>query len=170
MARKFITDRAVAFIHRVNRTLIQRVVGQEVIYYAISKENTHTHSLYNEAVQKTVATPVKINARVRWQNDRTGFGSMGADSKYGLEIYFHTQELIDRNVVAKEGDFVEYGQVFFEITSVTQPQLIYGQINNKIMTKCVCIPAREGQFQFGNDSVEDVDNSHPVEQSKYEAK
>lgn len=112
--------------------------------------------------------PVKINALVKWDNTGVSSTNLGIDSKYTAEIYFHTEELTDRNVVPKEGDFVEFGQVFFEITAVTQPQIVYGQINNKIMTKCICTPSRESQFQAGSQSDENVDNTHIVTQSIHE--
>ena len=170
MARKFITDHELAFISKINHELIQYVVGQEINYYAISVEHTKAHRLYNEAIKKTWNPPVKVNARVLWDNPNSVSTTLGVDSKYTAEIYFHTDELRERNVLPKEGDFVEFGQVFFEISSVTQPQLVFGQVNNKIMTKCVCVPSREGQFQAGGQSDQEIDNTHPIDNSKCEDK
>ena len=170
MSRKFITDREIAFINQVNKELLQQVIGQDVNYYAISVEKSRAHKLYNEAVKKVWSPPVKVNALVLWDNPSTASTAQGLDAKYNCDVYFHTTELNERNVLPKEGDFVEFGQVFFEITSVTQPQIVFGQINNKIMTKCACVPAREGNFQAGNNSSENIDNSHPVSQSVYEKK
>lgn len=164
MSRKFVTDREIAFINSINKELIQKVSGQEINYYAISLEHSRAHRLYDEATKKVWAPPVKINGRVHWDNSGTASTGQGTDSKYVCDVFFHTLELQDRNVAPKEGDFIEFGQVFFEITAVTQPQLVFGQVNNKIMTKCTCIPAREGNFQNGNSSSENVDNTHPVTQ------
>lgn len=161
MSRKFITERELQFISTINKELIQNVVGQEVNYYAIS-ERTRTN-IYGEAVQKIWNPPVKCNALVRWDNPTTEMKDGNLDSRYEAEVYFHTDELKDRNVRPREGDFVEFGQVFFEITSVTHPQLVFGQVQQKIMTKCTCVMSREDQFQAGNASAENVDNSHPVE-------
>lgn len=165
MSRKFITDREIAFINAINKELLQRVVGSEIKYYALLLKETQVHRLYNEAVKKTWAAPVEVNAHVMWDNPSVASNQFGQDSKYTAEVYFHTQELQERNVLPKEGDFVEFGTVFFEITAVTQPQIVFGQINNKIMTKCVCVPSREGQFQAGGQSDQDASHSHPVEQS-----
>ena len=46
------------------------------------------------------------------------------------------------------GDFVQFGEVVYEIYSVTHPQIAFGMIDQKIMTKCTCGPARQGQFNF----------------------
>ncbi len=167
MARKFITERELAFIARINRELIQKVVGQEVSYYEIDLEKSRVHRLYEEAIEKTWKPPVLVNARVLWDNPSSVHNVIGIDSKYTAEVYFHTDELNDRNVSPKEGDFIEFGQVFFEITAVTQPQIVFGQVNNRIMTKCVCVPSREGQFQAGNDSSQAIDNSHPITNTKH---
>ena len=166
MARLFATATELAFIDRVNGELLQNVSGQLVNYYAFSKQESEVNDLYGESIRKVWSPPVAIYARVRYNNETVKSTRQGQDSQYSLEVYFHTAELIDRNVLPKEGDFVEYGQLFFEITSVTQPQQVFGQIQDRIMTKCVCVPSREGQFQAGNVSSEDVDHSHPVESRK----
>lgn len=170
MARKFVTSRELAFIDAINFELIQWVTGQEVLYYAISREETQIDDLYNEAVQKTWAPPVRINARVLYGNENTVSTNMGQDSQYSLEVYFHTKELNDRNVIPREGDVVEFGQIFFEISSVTKPQPVFGQIQDKLMTKCNCVISREGAFKAGASTEENVDNSHPIENPTHENK
>lgn len=166
MARKFITSTEIAFINKINHELIQRVVGQEVFYYEIDLERSKVDELYQESIQKTWRAPVKVNARVLWDNMQSMTNTLGIDSKFSLEVYFHTEELDERNVKPKEGDFIEFGNVFFEITSVTQPQIVFGQINNRVQTKCICVPSREGQFAAGGRSGEGIDNTHPVNNSK----
>lgn len=166
MARKFITELEFGFIERINKELIQNFVAQTVIYYAISLEHTVSNDLYNESIDKVWFSPIEINARVEFDNPGVTSTSMTLDSIYSLEVFFHTDELEDRNVNPREGDFIEYGQIVFEITSVTKPQLVYGQVNNKIMTKCVCVPSREGQMQIHSDTSRFIDNTHPVEDSE----
>lgn len=163
---KFITEKELAFIDNINRELIQKVVAQEVIYYAISVEHTEVHSLYNESVDKVWYSPVRINARVEWENPTVDTTQMSLDSKYSCNVFFHDTELNDRNVNPKEGDFLEFGSVVFEITSVTRPQLVYGQVNKKIQVMCKCVPSREGQFQIHSDSAKFIDRTHPVEPSE----
>ncbi len=170
MARKFITERELAFIDKINKELIQKVVGQEISYHAISLEKSQVNSLYGEAIEKVWDPPVLIYARVLWDNTQSAASAMGVDSKYSAEVYFHRLELIERNVVPREGDFVEFGNVFFEITSVTQPQIVFGQVNNKVMTKCICVPSREGQFQAGSSTTEGRQNVHPIENTKHKVR
>lgn len=164
MSTKFITDKEIAFINMVNKELIQNVVGEVVHYYAILADKTRVHRLYQEAVKKVWAAPVKANALVMYDNPSVKSTNIGSDSMYTIEVYFHLQEIQDRNLVPREGDFIEYGSIFYEITAVTQPQVVFGQINNKVMTKCSCTVSREGQFAAGGDSAMDRANVHPDQQ------
>ena len=166
MSRKFVTDRKLSFINSISRELHQHVVDEQVYYYSIANRESPPDDLYNESVRKSWAAPVRINARVLYDNLSSKAGIFGLDSQIASEIYFHTQELVERNVAPREGDFIEYGQTFYEITSVSQPQLVFGQINNKILTVCKLVPSREGQFQAGGDSKRDLDRSHPVENTR----
>lgn len=170
MSRLFITDREINFIDSIDRELVQHVVGQQVFYYAILLPESQPHKLYQEAIKKVWAAPVAVDARVKWDSQGTASTRMGIDTKYEAEVYFHVKELKERNLVPKEGDFIEFGQVFFEIKTVNMPDIVFGQVNNKTQLKCTCIPSREGQFQAGNRSEENVDHSHQVEQNKVPAR
>lgn len=163
MARKFITSKEHALINSLTKELVQNFVAQEVIYYAISVEESITHDVYDESITKVYYQPVRFNARVKFGNPVVRSTGMGADTEYELEVYAHTQELNERNLKPREGDFVEFGQIVYEITGVTQPQMVFGQPNDKIQTRLVCVPSREGQFQVGNKSDEGIDNTTPVQ-------
>lgn len=166
MPRKFATQREIDFVNNIAKEVIQKVVGQEVIYYAILPDQTQFNDLYQEAVRKTWAKPVRVNALVRYDNLQEKTVAQGQDEVYQLEVYFHRKELDERNLVPRAGDFVEFGQVFYEISSVTQPQMIFGQVNNLLMKKCMCVPSREGQFAAGGETFERVDNTHPRENAQ----
>jgi hypothetical protein len=146
LARKFIGRKEIALINAINRELIQNVIGQEVIYYEILAEKTRKNDLYNEAINKIYAKPVVINALVNYENAQERITSFPPDAQYKLDVFFHTAELKDRNVDPKMGDFVQFGDQLFEIYSVTQTQLIFGQVEHKLLTQANCGPARKGQF------------------------
>ena len=157
MSYKFVTEREIAFVNAINREVIQHVVQQSVRYYEILLKETNVHKLYRESIKKTWNAPVDIFARVMYGNSTVTTTNFVPDAQFELDVFFHTQELQERNVSPKEGDFIEYGRVFYEITSVTQPQIVFGEINNKIMTKCTTHRAREGQFSAGGSSEESID-------------
>lgn len=166
MSRKFATNKDFKFISKINKELIQDIISQEVIYYSISIEHTVQDDLYNESVEKVWFSPVRINALIDYDNSTVTSTNLTQDSKYELVVNFHTDELVDRNVKPKEGDFLEFGQIVFEITSITKPQLAFGQFNQRILTKCVCVPSREGQMRIHSDTFRNIENTHPVNDSE----
>lgn len=146
MSRKFIARKEVAFINAINKELVQRVVGQEVYYYAVLADKTQMNDLYNEAITKVWAPPVKCNALVKYDNMNEVVGNLPPDSRYALDVHFHKQELDERNISPKMGDYIQFDGIMFEIYSVSEPQYMFGQIENKVMIRCNCGPARKGQF------------------------
>lgn len=146
MSRKFIGRKELAFVAQINKELIQEVIGQEVTYYQILAEKTKTNDLYNEAIDKVYAVPVKTNCLVYYENSTEVVTNFPADSKYNLDVYFHKTEMDERNLSPKMGDFVQFGKVLFEIYNASEPQMAFGQVESMIMIKCVCGPSRQGQF------------------------
>lgn len=165
MARKFITEKEHNLIDNINHELIQDFIGVEIVYYAIAPELTEIHDIYGEATRApTHLPPVTMNGLVNYDNPLTKTTQFTLDASYTLELYLHSRELSQRNLLPVEGDFVEWNQIFFEVSSVTRPQLVFGQPQHKIMTKLTCVPSREGLFKAGGHTgtVDSVDNSHPA--------
>lgn len=162
MARKFVTTRELGLINTWNRELIQAVVEQEIIYYAISYEDSRVHDVYDEAILKEYLDPVRINARVEFDQTATVAGRGSLDSTYTCRVLLHADECQERNLKPREGDFVEFGQTVFEITTVAHAQPVFGQISDKLKYELTCVPSREGQFKADNSSIDGVDNTHPV--------
>lgn len=148
------------------KELIQGTVAQEIIYYAISYEESSVHDVYDESIRKEYMTPIRINARVEFEQVATNMKDGHLDSNYTLAVSCHADELRDRNVNPREGDFIEYGQKFFEVSSIGTIEPTFGQINNKLTVKLTCVPSREGQFKADSSTIDGVDNSHPVEHAR----
>ena len=60
-------------------------------------------------------------------------------------------ELQERNILPKEGDFLKFGKVVYEINKLTRPQIVYGQIEQEVMIKCECIVSRESNLKILDD-------------------
>jgi hypothetical protein len=144
---KFFGRKELEFVSTITKELVQKVVGQEVIYYQILAEKTKTNDIYEEAIVKVHAAPVRVNALVFYENTTEAVSSFQPDSKFRIDLFLHQRELEDRNMSPKMGDFVRFGEVLYEIYSVTHPQIAFGMIDQKVMAKLNCGPAREGQFQ-----------------------
>ncbi len=166
MARKFVTTRELSLIDSWSQELIQGVSQQEIIYYAISYEESQVHAVYDEAILKEYLQPVRINARVEFDQTATKAAGGTLDSTYTLNVELHADECRQRNLKPREGDFIEFGQTMFEITTVGHAEPVVGQINDKLSYKLTCVPSREGQFKADNVTQDGVDNTHPVESAR----
>lgn len=162
MARKFVTTRELALVDSWNKELIQDTVKQRLIYWGISYEESQVHDVYDEAVTKEYYQPVEFMARVEFNQVATVANGGTLDSGYTLSVFAHREELDERNIRPREGDFIEYGQSVFEITTVGLTQPVFGQINDKLMIQLTCVPSRETQFKTDNVTIDNIDNTSQV--------
>jgi len=143
----FVGDREITFFNSVTKELIQKIVSQKVFYYSVSEKYTKVDDLYDEAIKKTVYTPIEINALILYNEPTQTASQWSIDTIYSIEVYFHIHELQERKVIPREGDFVKFGEIVYEIEKLTQPQMVYGQIDEKVMLKAICRVSRKSQFE-----------------------
>ena len=135
------------FVKQVNDEVIERIIGQGIFYYPISVEHTEFHEIYGEAIVKTFLPPVRVHALVEWNEFITETGKFGADRRRAITVHFHKRRLTeDQDLYVREGDFVKYGDLFYEIVSLSEPQELFGQNQSKMEIVAKCIRAREGRF------------------------
>ena len=136
------------FVKQVNDELIERVIGQTILYYPVSLKHTNFHSLYGEAIHKSFLSPVKVNALISWEGQETNTTSYGIDRRSKLTIHFHRRRLTeDQDLKVQEGDFILYGRLFYEIVALNEPQPLFGQIDHQMEIAATCIRARDGVFE-----------------------
>ena len=135
-------------VKQVNDEIIERVVGQQVLYFPIDIESTEYHPIYGEAMEKTFLPPIRVYALVDFGDHQTEFMSgVGLDKKTDIKIMFHKRRLTeDQNLFVREGDFVRYGDIFYEIVKTNEPKQLFGQIETKYEITAECIRARDGLF------------------------
>tara|TARA_Y100000310_G_scaffold175865_1_gene175970 strand:- start:2657 stop:3148 length:492 start_codon:yes stop_codon:yes gene_type:complete len=135
------------FVKQVNDEVIERVVGQTVVYYPVSIKHTNFHEIYGEAIEKTFLPPVRVYALVEYEGLTTETGKFGVDRKSSLTIHFHKRRITeDQDLFVREGDFVLYGKIFYEIVKLDEPKQLFGQVNAKYEVTAKCIRARKGKF------------------------
>ena len=143
----FLGEKERDLVKQVNDELIERVIGQTIVYYPIDIERTNYHSLYNEAVVKTFLSPVRVYALVQFQGEETAIDKYGIDKAIKLTVHFHKRRLTeDQNLFVREGDFIAYGKNFYEIVKLKEPKELFGQADRRIEITAECIKSREGYF------------------------
>ena len=135
-------------VKQVNDELIEKVIGQQILYYPIDMETTNFHELYGEAVEKTYLPPVRVYALVKFEQDSTSYlDSVGIDSLSEITVHFHKRRLTeDQNMFVREGDFVLYGDLYYEIIKLSSARRLFGQVNHTFEVSALCKRARQGLF------------------------
>ena len=134
-------------VKQVNDELIEKVIGQQVLYYPISLEHTNFHSLYGEAIDKTFLPPVRVYALIVWKGYTTETTGMGIDRRPSITVHFHKRRLAeDQDLFVREGDFVLYGDTYYEITTLNEPRQLFGQTDHKMEIEATCVKSRRGLF------------------------
>ena len=143
----FAGDREKDFVKQINDEVIERVVGQTIVYYPISLSHTNYHGLYGEAIEKTFLDPVKIHAMVKYESEQTSATPLGVDRVERISVLFHKRRLTeDQDLFVREGDFVLFGEIYYEILSLAERKWLFGQIDSKFEIAASCIMARGGLF------------------------
>ena len=52
----------------------------------------------------------------------------------------------DQDLYVREGDFVRYGAIFYEVVKLIEPKLLFGQPEHRFEIHAQCIRARDGLF------------------------
>ena len=144
----FLGEKERNLVKQVNDEIIERVVGQQVLYFPLDIEHTNYHPLYGEAMEKTFLPPVRVYALVEYQGIETEFiQGVGIDKSTKITVNFHKRRLTeDQDLYVREGDFVRYGSIYYEIVKLIEPKLLFGQPEHRFEIKAECTRARDGVF------------------------
>ena len=143
----FIGEKEKNLVKQFNDEILERVAGQQVLYYPISVEHSEYHEVYGEAIEKSFLAPIRIYAAVEWQGMITESGKFGVDRRAAITVRFHKRRLTeDQDLYVRMGDFVLYGDIHYEIVKLDEPEQLFGQIETRYEIVATCIRARDGKF------------------------
>jgi hypothetical protein len=144
----FLGEKERNLVKQVNDELIERVIGQQVVYYPLSREHTNYHDIYGEAIEKTFLSPIRVHALVDYEGLQTSAETpIGMDKVSNITVYFHKRRLTeDQELYVREGDFVYYGDIYYEIVNLAEPKQLFGQVDHQMEIVAKCIRSREGLF------------------------
>jgi hypothetical protein len=147
MSRLFITPREISFINDITSEIVKDIIGQKIYYFAISEIKTQTHDVYNESVDKVFDNAIEIEALVDQPETTTNIGLFGPERYNKLSVYIQYADLVAKGIDVSIGDFLSFGESFYEITTYTVMRNIYGEVENLDGIKLECTQARESQFK-----------------------
>ena len=129
----FLGEKERNLVKQINDEVIERVVGQQILYFSIDIEHSNYHPVYGEAIEKTFLPPVRVYALVEYGGVETAFlDGVAVDKKTTATVKFHKRRLTeDQNLFVREGDFIKYGAIYYEIVKTNEPKQLFGQIEHK---------------------------------------
>jgi len=144
----FLGEKERNLVKQVNDEIIERVVGQQVLYFPIDIDHTNFHSIYGEAIEKTFLPPIRVYALVEFKGSETShLSNVGLDKTTSITVKFHKRRLTeDQDLYVRDGDFVKYGDIYYEIVKLTETKQLFGQIDHKFEIIAECLRARDGLF------------------------
>ena len=121
----FLGEKERDLVKQVNDEIIERVIGQQVLYFPIDIEHTNYHPLYGEAIEKTFLPPVRVYALVEYGGEETSFlSNLAVDTMEKITVKFHRRRLTeDQDLEVRVGDFVRYGDIYYEIMKNLSPSI-----------------------------------------------
>ena len=123
----FVGDREVTFFQRVATEVMECVTQQKVRYYAIEGNLSETDEFYGESSEKIFRQPIEVYALILYNAPAVSTGKFSSETSYSMKLYIQKFRIEqDMKMTPRMGDFIEFGQKFYEITKVYEPQLIAG--------------------------------------------
>ena len=121
----FIPQKEVYLWDSMNEELIDEIVGQSVDIYKIDVEESDDN-IYGESLTKYFKQAFRVNCLLNFEEPITNLDEFGSDLDTKLEMNFQRTTLSEANFFPEIGDIVDWNDRFWEVNSVTEPQLIAG--------------------------------------------
>jgi len=121
----FVPQKEVDLFDALNEELIDEIIGQTVDIYKISIENTE-ENMYGESTTKYYDQGFRVNCLINYIEPEIELNDLGPDLNTSIEMYFHRTTLSEAEFYPEIGDIVDWNGYYFEMNSVTEPQLIAG--------------------------------------------
>tara|TARA_B100000029_G_scaffold294940_1_gene288262 strand:- start:27635 stop:31894 length:4260 start_codon:yes stop_codon:yes gene_type:complete len=147
-APMFFGEKERNLVKQINDELAERVIGQPIAYYPISIKDSNFNDTYGEAVEKVSLPPIRVYAFVEVENEQNN-DRYGYEYQTKLTVNFNRRRLVeDQDLYVRVGDFVQYGDLFYEIVrTYNDTRFYFGQVEHKFQISAECVRAREGAFR-----------------------
>ena len=143
MATRYYSQNDRDFMDRVNNELVgdlpsnqDGIINQTIVIYKVSAYDTEVN-LYGETADGKVYKPgVEVTCLVAAEDQTTTTDEFGPDLAQTGVFSFLRQSLVDISYVAEIGDIIDWNSGYWEISSISENQLIGGQTGNNHSVVC----------------------------------
>ena len=143
----FTPQKEIDLIDSMNEELIDEIISQAVDIYKISVDNVD-ENLYGESLTKYYDRGFRVNCLIMFNEPEILQEESGADLNANIEMYFHRTTLKEAGFYPEIGDIVDWNDFYWEINSITEPQLISGHQEFKHQIKAVAHRSRISSLQI----------------------
>ena len=143
----FVPQKEIDYIDAVNEELIDEIIGQTVDIYQVEVDETDTN-LYGESSTKYFTSAFRVNCLILFNEPEILFDEIGSDYNVNIEMYFHRTTLEEADFYPEIGDIVEWNDHYFEMNTITEPQLIAGHQNYRHQIKAIAHRSRLSGLQI----------------------
>ena len=143
MASRYYPQKDINTIKRFNQELIgdlavgkDGIINQTVVVYKVSVYDTETN-MYGESAEGKVYKPgVQLACLITADEQTTTTDEFGPDLQQTGLFSFVRQSLVDISFVLEIGDIIDWNSGYWEISSISENQLIGGQTGNNHSVVC----------------------------------
>ena len=134
MASRYYPQKDLDTIDKFNRELLGEpnlskdgIINQTVVVYKVSVYDTESN-MYGESAEGKVYKPgVQVTALIDAEDQTTTTDEFGPDLQQTALFSFVRQSLVDISYVVEIGDIIEWNSGYWEISSISENQLVGGQ-------------------------------------------
>ena len=143
MPSRFFNEKDINTFDKFNKELVGNlsteqdgIIYQPVVIYKVSAYDTEVN-LYGETADGKVYKPgVEVTCLVAAEDQTTTTDEFGPDLAQTGVFSFLRQSLVDISYVAEIGDIIDWNSGYWEISSISENQLIGWQTGNKHSVVC----------------------------------
>ena len=143
MAGRYYPQKDIDTFDKFNKELVgdlysgqDGVINQQVVIYKLSVYDTETN-MYGETADGKVYKPgVQVTALIDAEDQTTTTDEFGPDLQQNAIFSFIRQSLVDISYVVEIGDIIDWNSGYWEISSISENQLIGGQTGNNHSVVC----------------------------------
>ena len=143
MGSRFYPQKDIDTFDKFNKELVgdlnsnkDGIIYQPVIIYKVSAYDTEVN-LYGETASGKVYKPgVQITCLVAAEDQTTTTDEFGPDFQQSGIFSFLRQSLVDISYVVEIGDIIDWNSGYWEVSSISENQLVGGQTGNNHSVVC----------------------------------
>ena len=143
MASRFYPQKDIDTFDKFNKELIgdistgkDGIIYQPVVIYKVSVYDTEVNMYGESSDGKVYKDGVQVTALITADDQTTTTDEFGPDLQQTSLFSFIRQSLVDISYVVEIGDIIDWNSGYWEISSISENQLIGGQTGNNHSVVC----------------------------------